>query len=275
MKKLSKIIAVALTLSSLVITGCSSKQANTTNNEEDNKIVIGVSPTPHEPIINNLLPKFKEAGLEVEVKTFNDYVQPNIALNDGDLDANYFQHQPYLEQFNKDHGFNLVSIGSVHLEPLGAYSTKIRSLDELKEGDEVLIPNDPSNSARALVLLEQNGLIKLKNKGDIKSTEKDIVENKKNLKITAVDAPVIPTAYNDVAIGIINSNYAISANIDPSTALFRESGDNNPYANLVAVKEENKDKPKFKKFMEILQSADSEKFINDKFKGEIIPAFSK
>lgn len=275
MKKLSKIIAVSLILSSLVITGCSSKQANTTNNEKDNKIVIGVSPTPHEPIINNLLPKFKEAGLEVEVKTFNDYVQPNIALNDGDLDANYFQHQPYLEQFNKDHGFNLVSIGSVHLEPLGAYSTKIRSLNELKEGDEVLIPNDPSNSARALVLLEQNGLIKLKNKGDIKSTEKDIVENKKNLKITAVDAPVIPTAYNDVAIGIINSNYAISANIDPSTALFRESGDNNPYANLVAVKEENKDKPKFKKFMEILQSAYSEKFINEKFKGEIIPAFSK
>ena len=257
------------------IVGCGNKNETSTAkaSKEDNKIVIGVSPTPHEAIINNLQPKFKEAGLDVQVKVFNDYVQPNIALNDGDLDANYFQHQPYLDEFNKDHNYHIVSIGKVHIEPLGLYSTKIKNLNELKDGDEVLIPNDPTNGARALILLEDNGLIKLKNKGDIKSTEKDIVENVKNLKITAVDAPIIPTAYKDVAAGIINSNYAIGAGIKPSEAIVREDGASNPYANIIAVNEKDKDKEKFKKFIQIIQSEDTKNFIEKEFKGEILPAF--
>lgn len=272
--KIKKILTlILLCVLSLSYVGCGEKDDEEKDLKEDNKIVIGVSPTPHEIIINNLQSKFKKAGLEVEVKVFNDYVQPNIALNDGDLDANYFQHQPYLDEFNKDHNFNIVSIAKVHIEPLGLYSTKIKNLDELKDGDEVLIPNDPTNAARSLLLLEEEGLIKLKNKGDIKSTEKDIVENKKNLKITAVDAPIIPTAYKDVAAGIINSNYAIGAGIKLSDAIVREKGEDNPYANIIAIKEKDKNKDKFKKFIQIIQSEDTKKFIEKEFNGEIVPAF--
>lgn len=266
---LKKGIVLSLILAfSITLIGCGQKES-----KNDNKIIIGVSPTPHEEIIKNLLPEFEKAGLEVEIKVFNDYVQPNIALNDGDIDANYFQHQPYLDTFNKDHGYNLISIGAIHLEPLGVYSTKIKSLDELKDGDEVVIPNDPTNGARALILLEENGVIKLKNKGDIKSTEKDIVENPKNLKITAMDAATVPNAYKDATIGVINSNFALGAGIDPTTAIVKEKGEGNQYSNIVAIKPENKDKEKFNKFISILKSQKTKEYIEKEFKGAVIPAF--
>lgn len=269
-KKFYGIAGFVLLTASLV--GCG-KEKNM-NKVEDNKIVIGVNPTPQEQIIENLLPKFKEAGLEVEIKVFDDYVQPNIALNAGDLDANYFQHKPYLDSFNQDHGFDNISIGGVHLEPLGVYSTKIKNFDEFKDGDEILIPNDPSNGARALILLEKNGLIKLKDSTDLKSTELDIVENKKNIKFTALDAATIAKSYKDVAGAVINSNFALGAGIDVNTALVKEDGNDNPYANLVVIKKENKNKEKFSKLMKIIQSKDTKDFIEKEFKGVIIPAFT-
>lgn len=272
MKNIKKLLVVGFIVGlSFGISAC----GNSKKVSDDNKIVIGVNPTPQEQIIENLQTKFKEAGLEVEIKVFDDYVQPNIALDNGDLDANYFQHQPYLDTFNSDHNFKNISIGGVHLEPLGLYSDKYKSIDEFKNGDEILIPNDPSNGARALILMEKNGLIKLKDSNDLKSTERDIVENKKNIKFTALDAATIAKAYKEFQGAIINSNFAIGEGIDISKALVKEKGENNPYANLVVIKEENKGKEKFKKLIEIIQSEDTKKYIENEFKGAIIPAFTK
>lgn len=293
MRKFTKVLAVVAALAvAFTFTGCGKKEepkkdAKATEAKKDDKkdaekkddkaasekIVIGVSPAPHGEIIEHLQPEFKKEGLDVEIKTFDDYILPNEALNDGDLDANYFQHKPYLEQFDKDHNMKLVSIGGVHIEPMGFYSKKYKSVDELKDGDEILVPNDPSNEGRALLLLQSKGLIKLKDPKNLSSTEKDIVENPKNLKITPTDAPLIASAYVDVAGGIINSNFVITNGIDPKTALFQE-GKDSPYVNIVAVKEENKDEPKFKKLMKVLHSDACKKFIEEKYKGQVVPAFT-
>lgn len=281
MKNLKKIFALVLVATlAFAFTGCGAKEEKKGEVKEPvkeekklEKIVIGVSPAPHQVIIENLKEDFKAAGLDVEVKAFTDYVMPNQALADGSLDANYFQHKPYLDKFKADHKLDLVSLGGVHVEPLGFYSTKYKSLDELPEGAEVLIPNDATNGARALILLEKNGLIKLKDNKDLNATEKDIVENNKKIKFTAVDAPVIAGAYIDVAGGVINSNFAIDAKIDPKTAVVKEDKDS-PYTNIIAVKTADKDKAKFKKLMEVLHSDKNKKFIEEKYNGEILPAFT-
>lgn len=279
MRKITKIVALTLVAAlAFTFVGCGEKKENDANKTEPKekkleKLVIGVSPAPHQVIVENLKEEFKAEGLDVEIKPFSDYVLPNQALADGSLDANYFQHKPYLEKFKKDHNLELVSIGGVHVEPLGFYSKKYKSLDELPEKAEILIPNDATNGARALILLEKNGLIKLKDSTNLNSTEKDIVENKKNFKFTAVDAPVIPNAYVDVAGGVINSNFAIEAKIDPSTAIIKEDKDS-PYTNVIAVKTADKDKEKFKKLMKVLHSDKNKKFIEEKYKGEILPAFT-
>lgn len=274
MKK--KLLALVLgTL--LVLVGCGKKEANApTENKpaEKETITIGVSPVPHEEIINALKDKFEEANLDVKVVVFDDYVQPNIQTNSGDLDANFFQHKPYLDTFNKEQGTDLVSIGAVHLEPLGAYSDKIKELSELKEGGHIIIPNDATNGARALLLLQDQGLIKLKDGVDILATEKDIVENPKNLEIVAMEAANIPNVYKDADLAIINSNYALGAGLDPAKdALVIESAENNPYANIVAVKKEREGEEKFKKLMEVLQSDACKKYIEETYKNSIIPAF--
>ena len=269
-----KKIFAALAIGAILI-GCGKKEApaTTSNVEEDNKIVIGVSPVPHAEIINALEDEFKKAGLEVETVVFDDYVQPNLQLASGDIDANYFQHKPYFDEFISSHNLDLTSLGTVHIEPLGVYSTKISSLDELNDGDDVIIPNDPSNAARALILLDENGVIKLKDKTNLKSTEADIVENPKNLHFTAIDAQNIPNVYKDAAIGIINSNYAIGAGINPKNDSIVIESSESPYANLVAVRTEDKDKPKFKKLMEVLQSDATKNFLEIEYKGSIFPAF--
>ena len=257
MKK--KLLALVLgTL--LVLVGCGKKEANAPaenkpTEKEKETITIGVSPVPHEEIINALKDKFEEANLDVKVVVFDDYVQPNIQTNSGDLDANFFQHKPYLDTFNKEQGTDLVSIGAVHLEPLGAYSDKIKELSELKEGGHIIIPNDATNGARALLLLQDQGLIKLKDGVDILATEKDIVENPKNLEIVAMEAANIPNVYKDADLAIINSNYALGAGLDPAKdALVIESAENNPYANIVAVKKEREGEEKFKKLIYKLQT---------------------
>lgn len=277
MKK--KLFAIVLGLV-LILTACGGKkddqkkEAPAGDAAESNKIVIGVSPVPHEEIIENLADDFKEAGLDVKVVVFNDYIQPNIQTNEGDLDANFYQHQPYLDAFNKEQGTDLVSIGAVHIEPLGVYSDKISDLKDLPEGATVIIPNDTSNGARALLILEKNGVIKLNDPTNVNATEQDIVENPKNIKFVAMEAASIAGVYKDADAAVINSNYALGAGLNPNTdAIAIEDAVDNPYANIVVVKKGREGEEKFKKFMEVLQSEKTKKFIEEKYEGAIIPAF--
>ena len=278
MKNFKKLFLLGSVVLSLALTGCGGAKKDDTKAEApadgDNKIVIGVSPTPHGEIIEGLKPEFEKEGLDVEVVNFDDYIRPNLQLEAGDLDANYFQHKPYLDSFTEERNIdNLDVLGYVHIEPMALYSEKYKSVDEIEDGAEIIIPNDPSNGARALILLEDAGLIKLKDKTNLNSTEKDIAENPKNLKFTAMDAPSIAQVYKDSGAAVINSNFAIGQGLDPTKdSIFLESTDS-PYANLVAIRKEDVDKEKFQKFLKVLNSEESKKFIEETFKGAVIPAF--
>lgn len=274
MKKLFLLIAAI----ALAFTGCKGKDNTTTttdggNDASDNKIVFGVSPVPHAEITEALKEEFKKEGLEVEVKVFDDYVQPNLALDQGDIDANFFQHLPYLENFCKERNLDLVSIGKVHIEPIGIYSDKIKSLDELQDGDSVLIPSDPTNGRRALLLLEKAGLITLADNTKEDLTEKDIKDNPKNLKFSAADPANVANLYKDVTIAAINTNFALGAGLNPSKdALILEDKDS-PYANIIVVKKGNENKEKFQKLIKVFNSEACKKFIEENYNGEIYPAF--
>ena len=284
MKKIFTLLLALTLLTSLV--ACNKSTGNTktstetgsetnteTQTDDDNKIIIGVSPVPHAEITEALKDEFAKEGIEVEVKVFDDYVQPNLALDQGDIDANFFQHIPYLENFSKERGLNLVSLGSVHIEPMGLYSDKIKSLDELKDGDEVLIPSDPSNGRRALLLLEKNGLITLKDDTKEDLTEKDIDQNIKNLKFTPIEAANIPNVYKDAALAAINTNFALGAGLNPSADAIALEDKDSPYANVIAVRKGEETKDKFQKLIKVFQSDACKKFIEDTYKGEIYPAF--
>lgn len=285
MKKIFTLLLALTLLTSLV--ACNNSTGNTnkdkaetgsetkaeTQTDDDNKIIIGVSPVPHAEITEALKDEFAKEGLDVEVKVFDDYVQPNLALDQGDIDANYFQHIPYLENFAKERGLNLENLGSVHIEPMGLYSDKIKSLDELKEGDEVLIPSDPSNGRRALLLLEKNGLITLKDDTKEDITEKDIDQNTKDLKFTPIEAANIPNVYKDAALAAINTNFALGAGLNPSADALALEDKDSPYANIIAVRKGDETKDKFQKLIKVFQSEACKKFIEEKYKGEIYPAF--
>ena len=285
MKKIFTLLLALTLLTSLVAcnksTGNTNKNDAETNTEtktetqtdDDNKIIIGVSPVPHAEITEALKDEFAKEGIEVEVKVFDDYVQPNLALDQGDIDANFFQHIPYLENFSKERGLNLENLGSVHIEPMGLYSDKINSLDELKDGDEVLIPSDPSNGRRALLLLEKNGLITLKDDTKEDITEKDIDQNTKNLKFTPIEAANIPNVYKDAALAAINTNFALGAGLNPSADALALEDKDSPYANVIAVRKGEETKDKFQKLIKVFQSEACKKFIEEKYKGEIYPAF--
>ncbi|MDO5037258.1 MAG: MetQ/NlpA family ABC transporter substrate-binding protein [Tissierellia bacterium] len=269
---MKKLAALILGLS-LILVACGGGQEAAAPEGEDNKIVIGVSPVPHAEIMDYLAPKFEEAGLEVETVIFDDYVQPNEQLASGDLDANYFQHTPYFEDYIAKNDLDLVSLGNVHIEPIGVYSDSIDALEDLKDGDEVIIPNDATNGGRALILLSQAGVISLEDPTDLASTEKDIVDNPKNLKFIPMEAQNIPNTYKDATLAVINSNYALGAGLNPSEdAIISEEADS-PYANLVAVRAGEEDQEKFKILMEVLQSEDTAAFLEEKYKGAILPSF--
>ena len=274
MKK--KILLVVLALA-LVLTSCSKKESKKedgqTTNTDNKKVVIGVSPAPHKEIAEKAKEILSKDGIELEIKEFDDYVTPNTSLEEKDIDLNFFQHIPYLENFNKERGTKIVSLGGVHIEPLGVYSKTYKSLDELKDGDEVIIPNDATNGARALKLLEENNVIKLEADAGLEATEKDIAENPKNLKFTPVEAATIPRAYEDAAIAVINSNYALEANLSPKKdAIATEKAEGNPFANVIAAREADKDNETYKKVLEAFQSDEVKKYIEEKFEGEIIPS---
>ncbi|WP_426451856.1 MetQ/NlpA family ABC transporter substrate-binding protein [Paenibacillus sp. S-38] len=234
---------------------------------------VGATAVPHAEILNSIKDKLKAEGVNLEVKEFTDYVQPNVQVFEKQLDANFFQHTPYLDDQNKAKGMNLVKVVGVHIEPFGAYSQKIKKADELKDGATVAIPNDPSNSGRALALLEKNGLIKLKEGAGISGTVKDIVENKKNLKIRELEAAMLPRVLPEVDLALINTNYALEAKLNPTKdALFIEDS-NSPYVNLLVARPDNKDSEAIQKLAKALNSPEVRKFIEDKYQGAVVPAF--
>lgn len=288
---MKKIIALLLALA-LVLVGCGSQEkpkeseskavteSETSQSSEEAKsggeeqvIKIGVSPTPHAPIVEAIKDELEKEGVKLEIKVFDDYVIPNQALASGDIDANFFQHKPYLDNFNKEYNLNLVSLGAVHLEPIAAYSTKIKSLNELADGARVLIPNDVTNGARALLLLQREGLIKLDDPNNINATEANITENPKNLKIEPLEAAMIPRTYEDSDLAIINSNYALDAGLNPLTDGIVIEDKDSPYANIVAVRSGEENEEKFQKLIKALNSDTVRKFIEEEYKGAIIPAF--
>ena len=234
---------------------------------------IAATPVPHAEILEHIKPALARQGVELDVKVFTDYVQPNLQVADKNLDANFFQHQPYLDTFNKDRGTNLVSVGSVHVEPFGGYSRKIKSLDQLREGATIALPNDPSNGGRALVLLQKQGLIKLKDPSNILATSRDVVDNPRKLKFRELEAATLPRVLEDVDLALINTNYALQAGLVPTRdALFIEGSDS-PYVNIVVTRPDNKDAPAVQKLMQALHTPEVKQFIQEKYKGAVVPAF--
>lgn len=238
-------------------------------------LTIGVSPVPHGDIIKfvqeNLAVK---AGLDLKIVEFTDYVQPNLALGDGSIDANFFQHAPYMEDFGKEHNLELVAVAKVHIEPLGIYSKKVKSLADVSDGAVVTIPNDSTNSGRALRLLEANGLIKLSDKAGITATVQDIAENPKNLQIKELEAAQLARSLDDTTLAVINGNYAIDAGLKPNRdALALEKGEGNPYANVLTVLKGHETDAGIVKLAQLLNSPEVKKFIEDKYQGSVIPAF--
>lgn len=268
-------LVTAGVLSAGLISGCGGQKAAPAASSQSGKevtIKVGASPVPHAEILGAVKDQLKKEGVNLEIVEFTDYVQPNLALNDKSLDANYFQHKPYLDQFNKDKGTKLSVLGGVHLEPMGVYSKKIKALADLPDGAHVGIPNDPTNGGRALLILQSAGLIKLKEGAPITATPQDVVENKKNLVFSELEAAQLTRSLEDTDISVINVNYVLQAKIDPKTALFTESKDS-PYVNVVAVRTGDENRPELKKLLAALQSETVKKFINEKYKGAIIPTF--
>ena len=235
---------------------------------------IGATPVPHAEILEEIKSDLKEKGITLEVVEFNDYVQPNIALNDKELDANFFQHEPYLNDFVKEHkDVKLKNAGGVHIEPMGVYSKKIKDLKELADGATVSIPNDPTNGGRALLLLQKANLLKLKDGVNETATVQDIAENPKNLNIQEVEAAQLPRTLEDVDISIINTNFAMNAELNPmNDALFIEDK-TSPYVNIIAVREGDENREEIKTLLNTIKSDKVKKFIEEKYKGAIVPAF--
>lgn len=265
-----KNIALALLLAlGVTATACGAKAADPV--ATTTKIKVGATPVPHAEILEAARPLLFAKGFELEIVEFTDYVLPNKALSDKTIDANFFQHVPYLEEMNSKENLGLTYTVKVHIEPLGFYSETLKDFDALKDGDKVAIPNDATNGARALKLLADNGLITIAD-GDL-VTVLDITSNPKNIVFEELDAAAIPRVLADVAGAVINTNYAIEADLNPmKDALVIESSES-PYANILAVREDNKDTAAIKALGEVLNSAEIKTFIEDTYKGAIVPAF--
>ncbi len=237
------------------------------------KIVIGASPAPHAEILRAAADVLAQKGYELDIKEYVDYIQPNLALESGDLDANYFQHLPYLESFNEENGTKLVSAASIHYEPFGIYAGKTKSLEELGDGATVAVPNDTSNEARALLLLEAQGLIKLKDGAGLTATKNDIVENPKNIKLYEVEAAQIPRSIEDVDVAVINGNYAIDAGFKVSDALAVEDSQSvaaTTYGNVIAVQEGKENDEGIQALIEALKSDEVKAFIESTYEGAVV-----
>lgn len=267
-------LAVLGLAATLFVTGCGGDNGGGTDQKAETTLKIGATPVPHAEILTEIKPDLKAEGINLEIVEFNDYVQPNIALNDKELDANFFQHEPYLDDFMKEHKeVKLKNAGGVHVEPMGIYSKKIKNLEELAEGAVVSIPNDATNGGRALLLLEKANLLKLKDGVKENATVQDIVENTKNLQIQEVEAAQLPRTLEDVDISIINTNFAMNAELNPTKdALFMEDK-TSPYVNIIAVREGDENRAEIQTLLKTIKSDKVKKFIEEKYKGAIVPAF--
>ena len=275
MKK--KILALALAGVLVVgaLTGCgSSKSESSEKKTDDKKITVAASATPHAEILEEAKTLLKDKGYELEVKVFDDYVQPNNVVESGEFDANYFQHVPYLEQFNEEKGTHLVVAGKIHYEPFGIYPGTKKDLKDIAKGDKIAVPNDTTNEARALLLLQDNGIIKLKDGAGIKATVNDIEENPNNIEIVELEAAQVPRVVNEVAYVVLNGNYALEANYTvKKDALAYEKSDSEAaktYVNVISVKEGNENSEKIKALVDVLKSDSIKKFIDEKYDGAVI-----
>ena len=266
MKKIIVIALVAiLSVVSVFAQAAAETQSSTT------KIVVGATPEPHAALLSLVVDDLAAQGITLEIKEFTDYVTPNDAVEYGEIDANYFQHIPYLESFNTEHGYHLVNAGGIHVEPIALYSSKYSSLSDLPNGAIIAIPNDPTNEGRALLLLQSAGLIKLRADAGLEAIPLDITENPKNFKFSEIEAATLPRVLSDVDAAIINGNYAIPAGLVATRdGLFVEGADS-PYVNVIAVKEGNENNPAIKALIEALKSDEVAAFVAEKYKnGEVV-----
>ncbi len=239
------------------------------------EVKVGASPTPHAEILKAAVPLLKAQGHDLKIIEYADYVQPNMALDAGELNANYFQHQPYLTDFNKEKGTKIVSIASVHYEPFGIYAGKAKSLKDIRKGAIIAVPNDTTNEARALLLLQENGLIKLKDGAGLTATRRDIVENPHKIRIEELEAAQLVRSLPDVDFATINGNYAILGGLKVKDALAAETADSiaaATYANILAVRQGDEQKPELKALAEVLKSEAIRKFITDTYEGAVVPS---
>ncbi|MER6954552.1 MetQ/NlpA family ABC transporter substrate-binding protein [Streptomyces sp. NPDC000618] len=278
MRNTAKITTAVLAAGALTLglSACGSDK-DSGSTDANATLTVAATPTPQGEILayikDNLAAK---AGLKLEVKEFTDYVTPNTAVQQGEVDANYFQHQPYLTDFNKKNDTDIVAVpgATVHLEPLGLYSQGVKKLADLKTGSTIALPNDTTNEARALKLLEANGLIGLKSGVGYSATPKDVTSNPKSIEFKELEAAQLPRSLADVDAAVINGNYALEAKLSPAKdALVAESATDNPYANFLAVKKGNEDDPRVVKLAELLTSPEVKKFIEDKYDGAVVAAF--
>ena len=266
---MKKIIVIALVAILSVVSVFAQAAAETQSSST--KIVVGATPEPHAALLSLVVDDLAAQGITLEIKEFTDYVTPNDAVEYGEIDANYFQHIPYLESFNTEHGYHLVNAGGIHVEPIALYSSKYSSLSDLPNGAVIAIPNDPTNEGRALLLLQSAGLIKLRADAGLEAIPLDITENPKNFKFSEIEAATLPRVLSDVDAAIINGNYAIPAGLVATRdGLFVEGADS-PYVNVIAVKEGNENNPAIKALIEALKSDEVAAFVAEKYKnGEVV-----
>ncbi|GAB6179847.1 MetQ/NlpA family ABC transporter substrate-binding protein [Desulfotomaculum defluvii] len=278
-KKLALLVTCLLSLS-LVLVGCGGEkkeQQDTAGSNASNEakvLKVGATPVPHAEILKIVKPILEKDGIQLEIVEFNDYVQPNLALNDKQLDANYFQHLPYLEEFNKQKGLELSYTAKIHFEPMGLFSKKLKAVSEFKEGDKIGIPNDPTNGGRALAVLEKAGLLKLKEGVGITATVRDIVEKK--VEVVELEAAQLPRSVDDLAGAVINGNFAVQANFVPTDALVAEDAQSeaaDTFGNILAIRKGDENREEIKKLTEALKSAEVKKFIEDNYKGAVVATF--
>lgn len=270
-KTFKKILAVTLTgvILASSLTGCGKSK------KDDKTIKIAASATPHAEILEKAKPLLEKKGYKLEIKVFDDYVQPNQVVESGEFDANYFQHIPYLESFNKEKGTHLVNAGGIHYEPFGIYSGKKKSLDEIAKGDSIAVPNDTTNEARALQLLQDNGIIKLKDGVGLEATVNDIVDNPYDVKIVELEAAQVARVVNETAFVVLNGNYALQAGFSVGKdSIASEKADSEAaqtYVNIIAVKEGNENKDSIKALVEVLKSDEIKEYINETYDGAVVP----
>lgn len=282
----SFLLGGAAVLGSFALTACGGNSAGSSSAtsgaaasgsaSDSTVITVGASPSPHAEILKAIEDEIKAAGYELKVVEYNDYVQPNVALSEGDLDANYFQHKPYLDNYNQENGTDLMSAAAIHFEPMGIYAGKSSDIKNVPDGAKIAVPSDATNEARALLLLQDQGVLKLKDGAGLEATKNDIAENPHNVEFVEVEAASVPRTLQDADFGVINGNYALSAGLDTTATLASEGADSEAaktYANIVAVRKGEDQTDKTKALVKALTSDTAKKFIEDTYKGSVIPVF--